>query len=144
VTLSIRSILFTGILAISANTLLGAQTTDPRFEGWYRAKFGRPSPTEQARIDSAKQDSVADRETTPGRVAVPTKARFKRWYRARFGRPSPAEKGRLKAAQANTAYRPANSTQAAVPANTRFEAWYGAKYGRLSPLEEANLKAHTR
>lgn len=64
-----RSILITGVLAIGTTTLMVAQTTqekntadrkatsvqaatppNPWFEGWYRAKYGRPSPQEEARL----------------------------------------------------------------------------------------------
>ncbi len=94
--LSIRSIVITGILAIGANTLLAAQTSNPWFEGWYRAKFGRPSPTEEARIQ-AEQANTAYREATPTPSAAPVNTWFEGWYRAKYGRPSPTEEARLKA-----------------------------------------------
>lgn len=141
--LSIRSIVITGILAIGANTLLAAQTSNPWFEGWYRAKFGRPSPTEETRLQAEKANT-AYRVEAPRPGPVPANPWFEGWYRAKFGRPSPTEEARLQAEQANTAYREATSTQAVAPANTWFEGWYRAKYGRPSPPEEARLKAQTR
>lgn len=64
-----RSILITAALVIGATTLMvaqpkqeqntadrkatsaqGAAPANPWFEGWYRAKYGRPSPTEEARL----------------------------------------------------------------------------------------------
>ncbi len=140
--LSIKSILFIGILAMGANTLLVAQTPNTWFEGWYRAKFGRPSPTEDARLQ-AQQANTAYREATQAQGVAPANTWFEGWYRAKFGRPSPTEEARIQAAQADTAYREATPAQAVAPENTWFEGWYRAKYGRPSPSEEARLKAQT-
>ena len=141
--LSFRSILFTGILAMSANTVLVAQSSNPWFEGWYRAKFGRPSPTEETRIQAAKQASSAQ-EQTPAKPVMPADTGFENRYRAKYGRPAPSEDARIQAEQANTAYREAPPRQAVAPANTWFENWYRDKYGRPSPQEEARLKAQSR
>jgi ribosome modulation factor len=140
--LSIRSILITGILAIGANTLLVAQTTNPWFEGWYRAKFGRPSPTEEARLQVIKANP-ASREATPAQSAAPANPWFEGWYRAKFGRPSPTEEARLQAEQTTAASRAEKPSQSATPVNTWFEGWYRAKYGRPSPQEEARVKAQS-
>ena len=110
-----RSIVITGVLAIGTTTLMVAQTTkeqnsadrkatpaqaaaptNARFDGWYRAKYGRPSPTEEARLQ-AQQANTAYREATPAQAAAPDNTRFEAWYRAKYGRPSPAEEARLKA-----------------------------------------------
>lgn len=94
--LSIRGILITGILAIGANTLLVAQTANPWFEGWYRAKFGRPSPTKEARLQAGRI-TTASRVEKPAQSAAPVNTWFEGWYRAKYGRPSPQEEARLKA-----------------------------------------------
>lgn len=141
---TLKTVLLTGILAMSANTVLVAQTNNPWFEGWYRAKFGRPSPTEEARIKAAKQAEPTQSNATTNNTAAPVDTRFENWYRAKFGRPAPSEEERIQAAKANTEYREAAPRQAAAPANTWFENWYRDKYGRLSPLEEARLKAQSR
>ena len=60
-----------------------------------RAKYGRPSPTEEARIQ-AEQGNTAYREETPSRVAVPANTWYEGWYRAKFGRPSLSAEMRLK------------------------------------------------
>ena len=138
-----KGILFTGILAMSANTVLIAQTSNPWFEGWYRAKYGRPAPTEEARIQAA-QASTAYRAATPHQVTAPADTRFENWYRAKYGRPAPSEEARIQAEQATTAYREATPRQAAAPANTWFENWYRDKYGRPSPQEEARVKDQSR
>lgn len=51
---SIKAIILTAIFAMGANSLLVAQPANTWAERWYRAKFGRPSPTEQARNETAK------------------------------------------------------------------------------------------
>jgi hypothetical protein len=136
-----RSILV-GVLAMGATTLMVAQTSEQQdaadrkvtptqaaapantwFEGWYRAKFGRLSPTEEARL-KAQRANTSYREETPRQVSAPANTWFEGWYRAKFGRPSPTEEARLNAERANTAYRDATPAQAAVPDNSRFEAWY--------------------
>jgi hypothetical protein len=65
----VRSILFTGILAIVASGSMVAQTSNGWSEQWYRAKYGRPSPTEEARLETMQVNSASP-ETTPPAVAV--------------------------------------------------------------------------
>ncbi len=110
-----RSILITGVFAMAANSLIVAQPTPQQntaylkatptqavapvnawFEGWYRAKYGRPSPTEEARLQ-AQQANTAYREATPAQAAAHDNSRFEAWYRDKYGRPSPTEEARLKA-----------------------------------------------
>ncbi len=86
-----RSILITGVLAIGTTTLMVAQTTqeknatdrkatfveaaapaNPWFEGWYRAKYGRPSPTEEARLNAAKQTTAKPAVIAPNDLAAST------------------------------------------------------------------------
>ncbi|HLH36361.1 MAG TPA: hypothetical protein VKX41_16945 [Alloacidobacterium sp.] len=88
---TLNGILFTSILAMSANTVLVAQTSNPWFEG-----YGRPSPTEEARI-KAEQANTAYREAAPRQVTAPANTRFENWYRDKYARPSPQEEARLKA-----------------------------------------------
>jgi len=141
---TLKAIFLTGILAMSANTVLVAQTNNPWFEGWYRAKFGRPSPTEEARSKAAKPAEPAQSNALTNNTAAPADTRFENWYRAKYGRPAPSEEARIQAAKANTAYRETKPRQAAAPANTWFENWYRDKYGRPSPQEETRLKAQSR
>ncbi len=147
---SIRSILFIGALAIGANSLLIAQTTSPWFEGWYRAKFGRPSPTEQARINATKATEparAAQADARAGTAPTPVNTWFEQWYRDKYGRPSPTEEARLEVQRARVAPRAesaAKSAKAAAPTNTWFENWYRDKYGRPSPQEEARKDAQSR
>ena len=144
---SFRSILFIGVIAMGANSLLVAQTTNPWFEGWYRAKFGRPSPTEQARITAAKATEPAREAQTnakAGTVPAPVNTWFEQWYRDKYGRLSPPEEARIEAQRASVAPRTVSATRSAAPANTWFENWYRDKYGRPSPREEARTNAQSR
>ena len=128
-----RNMMFTGVLAMAAGSIAVAQTSSGQFEQWYRAKYGRPSPTEVARV-AAEQENTAYREEAPRLVAAPMNTWFEGWYRAKYGRPSPSEEARIQAEQANTAYREETPTKAAAPANNWYEGWYRAKFGRPSPL----------
>lgn len=97
---STRSIIFTAVLAIITSTSMVAQSNSWS-EQWYRAKFGRPSPTEEARIQAAQQNT-AYREVKPVQTVVPANTWFEGWYRAKYGRPSPTEEARLNAAKQTT------------------------------------------
>jgi hypothetical protein len=87
-----NSILITGVLAIFANTAIVAQTSNPGFEQWYRAKYGRPAPTQQTPLNTPQASPI------PTEAAQPTVAvtEFEHWYRAKYGRPSPTEQALLK------------------------------------------------
>jgi hypothetical protein len=134
----VKSILISSIFAIVANTAIVAQTSNGWFEQWYRAKYGRPSPTEQARLDT-QQANAASPEATRPPVAVSTNAGFEQWYRAKFGRPSPTEEARLEAQQVNSASPEATPSTVAVSADGGFEQRYQAKYGHPSLTEQASL-----
>ena len=88
----VNSILITGIFATLATTSLAAQTSNPGFEQWYRAKYGRPAPTGQARQNTPQASP------TPTEAAQPTVAvtGFEHWYRAKYGRPAPTEQALLR------------------------------------------------
>jgi hypothetical protein len=129
----IRNILVTGLLAIGTNALMMAQTSSFA-EQWYRAKFGHPSPTEQARIDDARSNT-AYREVSTGPAVVPVNSWYEGWYRAKFGRPSPTEEARQQAEQSSTAYREIDAGSVAGPTNSWVDGWYRAKFGRPSPTK---------
>jgi hypothetical protein len=104
----VKSILITGILAMVASTSMVAQSNSG-FEQWYRAKYGRPSPTVQARLNTPQATQLT--------VAVSSKVGFEQWYRAKYGRPSPAEQARLDELQVNAVSQPT----VAVSAKREFE-----------------------
>jgi hypothetical protein len=110
---------------------------------WFRAKYGRPSPLEESRLN-AEQANTAYREATPSSAAMPFDNGAEQRYRTKYGRPSPLEESRLNAEQANTAYRETTPSAVAMPFDNGAEQRYRAKYGRPSPLEEARLKAQAR
>jgi hypothetical protein len=110
-----RNILITGILAIFAGSSMIAQTGNSQFEQWYRAKYGRPSPTEQARLNVAQVNSASLEAAQPA-VAVSANVGFDQWYRAKYGRPSPAEEARLDSAPVNSASQAATQPAVAVSA----------------------------
>jgi hypothetical protein len=138
----VRSILFTGALAMGANGLMAAPTSNSWIDQWYRAKFGRSSPMEEARQKAARANE-AFREEPTSEVAKPANTWFDQWYRAKYGRSSPQEEARQKAERANTAFRE-EPPAVAWPANDWLDQWYKAKYGRNSPMAEARQKANVK
>jgi hypothetical protein len=90
----VRNIMFTGVLAMAASSMAVAQTSSSWFEQWHRAKYGRPAPTEQARL-AAYEENTAYRAETPNQVTEPVNTWFEGWYRAKYGRPSPQEEARI-------------------------------------------------
>jgi hypothetical protein len=104
----ISSILTAGLFALVASPAIVAQTSNTGFEQWYRAKYGRPYSTEQARLNAASQPPA------PPAAAGSANAGFEQWYRAKYGRPSPATEARLKTLPVNAATTVAMPSMAAV------------------------------
>jgi len=86
-----KYILMTSIFALVADTAIVAQTSNHWFEQWYRAKYGRPAPTEHV-LPTPAQAS--------GTQPLPSDG-FDTWYRAKYGRPSPAQEARSAARTTN-------------------------------------------
>ena len=130
-----RSILFAGTLVMGASGLMAAQTSNAWLDQWYKAKLGRPSPAEEARL-KAERANTAFREETRHEGAMPSNAWFEQWYKAKFGRSSPAEEARQKAAKESTAFREEKRAEPkSSPTNEWFDQWYRAKYGRPAPVK---------
>jgi hypothetical protein len=129
-----KSILLTGALMLGANALMATQAATAN-NNWvdqlYKAKLGRSSPAEEARL-KAERANIAFREEATIEVAGPANPWLEQFYRAKLGRNSPMEESRLKAERANTAFRE-ETTREARPANNWFEQWYKAKFGRSAP-----------
>lgn len=125
----LSTILFTGALVLGANGLIAAQTSNSWLDQWYRAKFGRPSPAEEARLNQERA-STAFREESRHEGA-PTE----QLYKTKLGRNSPAEEARQRAERESTAFReePTGKRKTA-PANEWLDQWYRAKYGRPAPV----------
>jgi hypothetical protein len=133
----VRSILFSSILAIVASSSTVAQTSNAGFEQWYRAKYGRPSPSEQASLKNPQSITASLEATTPT-IVVSANGGFEQWYRAKYGRPSPAEEARLETQQVNSASAQA-TTSTAASASGGFEQRYLARYGHQSLTEQASV-----
>jgi hypothetical protein len=138
-----KGILFTGVLMMGANGLMASQGSNGWLDQWYRAKYGRSSPAEEAR-QRAEQANTAFREEVAPESAPRANAWLEQWYRAKFGRSSPMEEARQKAERANTAFREEATREVTAPANTWLDQWYKAKFGRNSPTEEARRRAEGR
>ena len=130
------SILFTSILAIIATGSLFAQTSNDGVEQWDRAKFGRPSPTEQARMNSQSVNATSP-DATPLFKAESANTGFEQRYRAKVGRPSQAEEARLDSAQANSVLPGVTKAVDTVSVDGGVNQNDQAKYGLPSPREEA-------
>lgn len=90
----VKSILLTGALVIGANGLMAAPASNGWFEQWHKAKFGRSSPIEEARLKAERDNTAYREEVTP--KAAPADSSFENRWRAKYGRSSPLERARLK------------------------------------------------
>lgn len=124
----VRSMSMTAALLVVTTGLIAGQSNAAPSEQWYRAKFGRPSPTEEARL-KAERASSAFREEAPPRVAPAAPNWTEQYFKAKYGRSTPAEEARLKAERESSAFReePGRGT---APARSWFEQWYKMKFGR--------------
>jgi hypothetical protein len=68
----VRNIMFTSVLAMAVGGTANAQTSNKWSEQWYRAKFSRPSPTDEARLNTAKQTTAKREVIAPNDLAAPT------------------------------------------------------------------------
>ena len=116
-TFTVRSILLLSTFG------LAVASANPASELWFRAKFGRSSPAEEAR-QRTEMASTAFR-TAPRSVTAPW---TDEWFRAKHGRPSPSEQARLDAEQASSAFRQGDSTL--QPNRNWFGEWHKARFGR--------------
>ena len=123
-----KSILFTFIVAMSSS-LLTAQPNNNLAEQWYRTRYGRPSPAEQARIDAAVKHVATRPVSIPVLGANHANAWSEELFQLKYGRPTPRNEARLREANAG---RDMLMTSQLAPANDRFENWFRAKSGRAS------------
>jgi hypothetical protein len=107
----VRSVLFAGAMYVGANGLMAAPASDAWVDQWYRAKFGRPSPATEARLNAEKERTTsrdeareegsgkAHNRTRKGaafreggqavRKSSPGEDWLDQWFRAKYGRPAP-------------------------------------------------------
>src|SRR6266700_3843208 len=90
----VRSLLLSGALLMGASGLM-AQTNSWR-EPWFKAKFGRYSPMEEAR-QRTEAANTAYREEPTTEAGSPANTWYEQWFKAKFGRYSPMEEARQKA-----------------------------------------------
>jgi len=140
---SIRSLLFSAVLVIGANGLMASPASNTWSGEWYRAKFGRSSPLEEAR-QRAEQANTAYRQETTHEAASPADSSREQFFKAKFGRYSPMEEARQRAERANTAYREETTSASPSPANDWLEQWHRAKFGRSLTNEDARHKTERR
>lgn len=124
----VSRILLAGVLAIGANGLMAAPAgNDQFFNDWYKKKFGRNTPTEEARLKAERENSAFREET---RHVAPAKQNWiEDHFRAKLGRNTPAEEARLKAERESSAFRE-EPVRPTAPARSWSEEWYHKKYGR--------------
>jgi hypothetical protein len=128
----VEGILVVGIFAMSAGTVLAAQTNSWP-EEWYRAKYGRPSPSEQTRIDATRKPEAQIAAAEPVTRARRVNGWLEQFYKEKYGRPTPREDARIR--EANLGKDAVMTSKGAAPADLAFENRYRAKYGRPSPVE---------
>jgi hypothetical protein len=126
----IRKALLTAVLMAGASSMMASPASNSYIDQWYRAKFGRSSPMEEARLRAEQANTAYREEATP--KAALRNTWFEDFWRAKFGRSSPMEEARLRAEQATTAYREEATPKAALP-NTWLDDFWKAKYGRSFP-----------
>jgi hypothetical protein len=126
---SVSSILFAVALAIGTSGSLSAQQRNDRDEQWFRAKFGRSSPAEEAR-KKADRSNTAFREDTDAGAVSKADDRTEQYFQSKLGRSSPAEEARKEAERSHTAYREDKAAEAAPAAVDRTDQYMKAKLGR--------------
>jgi len=123
-------LLLTSILALG---MIGPVSAESRTwaEKIYKAKYGRLSPTEDARL-RAERAQTAFRQVTPSQAEPTGVTWMRQYFKAKHGRNTPAEEARLKEARENSAFRqePAPQTAPAGGHDQRYKAKYGRAPGR--------------
>lgn len=128
-----------------------AQSTNTWLDQWYKTKFGRYSPSTEARLNAEQGNATFPQTATSNdvpKLAVQRQVSWvEQWHKAKYGRYSAAYEAAQKTERTETAFReqfPAQSERkaaATAPASSWREQWYKAKYGRYSPMEEARQRA---
>jgi hypothetical protein len=127
-----KGFLIAGAFALAGNGLFAAQTDTAN--GWFEqrhiAKYGRPSPMEEARLKAERESTAFRAEPI---AAAPADNWFEQRYITKYGRPSPLEEARLKAERETTAFR---AEPAPAPANSThnwLKLFHKAKHGHDYP-----------
>lgn len=126
---SLRIALVTMGLAIGGHALTAAAAGTDWADQWFRAKFGRISPTGEAR-QKAEAENTAFREEPATEIARPVFSWTEQYFTTKFGRSSPQEAARRKAELEHTAFREETTAEAAAAPHTWTEQYFKAKWGR--------------
>ena len=95
---SVRSILLAGALVMGANAVMASQADNTWFEQWYRDKYGRNTPAEEARQKAARENTTTHAGAATAKAAPPANDWYENWFKAKFGRSSPLAETRRKEA----------------------------------------------
>jgi hypothetical protein len=112
-----------------------AQPSNSWVEQWYRAKSGRPAPTEQARIDAARLVVAPTAAVKSDNSTAHADAWLEQWFQTKYGRHTPKVEARLR--ESRLGNNETITSRSSAPANPWLENWYRAKTGRPSPLAQA-------
>jgi hypothetical protein len=107
-----------------------SQTNNSWFEQWFRAKHGRNSPSEEARL---RREAANTAYRDAGQTTAAQPSWFEKWFRAKYGRLAPSEQARRDAEAANTAYRDSTPDADSRQAEVQYRDAFKAKYGRELP-----------
>lgn len=120
---AIRVILIASTLLVGTNGLM-AQSGPTYFDQWYKAKYGRNTPAEEARL-KAGQDSAAYREEKA--VPAPPLSYTDQFFKAKLGVYTPATEARLRAERESSAFREEPRLQ--VKPESYIDQWLRVKQG---------------
>jgi len=123
-----KNILVSSILSIAFTGSMVAQTGTSQFDQWYRAKYGRPAPTEQASVSTPQANSTPSEAT---QLTVPV-TEFEYWYRAKYGRPPPTEQAAVQAPQVTPADAMPPMVMPIVVSEKQVEANTPAEHERIA------------
>ena len=122
----LKGLLLGGALFLGTGGLFGMGSN---FDDWYKAKLGRVSPMEEARVKAEAANTAFRAE--PGPAPIPH-ASMEPYWQAKFGRSTPMEEARIKAERANTAFREeAGPRPTGIDESTRRNEYWKAKLGRV-------------
>ncbi len=126
---SANNLLLSAALVIGANGLMASPASNTWSDEWYRAKFGRSSPMEEA-LQKTEQANTAHPQETTHEAASPVDSWAEQFFKEKFGRYSPMEEARQMADRADTPYAEETTGDPAPPTNNRLKQWETAKFGR--------------
>jgi hypothetical protein len=108
----VKTALLSAALTLGASSVMAAPGADDWIDHYFKAKIGRPSPAEDARL-KAERATLAFREEAPSKVSTPN------WIevhlKGKTGRSTRSEEARLAEARESEAFREAAPTEVVAP-----------------------------